>query len=57
MAKQLRIERLSNGLIAVYDYASQWQAIYNTDGTYRHSAVDCPEYRAAVRAFISKRQG
>src|SRR5205823_2565883 len=50
MPNSYRVERLSNGLIRVFDYATKWSSCFNADGTYRHGSM-----RAATLADLLKR--
>ena len=38
MQKRMRyqITRLGNGFYRLYDYACQWDGLYNADGSFRH---------------------
>ena len=52
--QRYRVERLSNGLIAVWDYGCQWQAVYTASGEYRWGGADREEYRQAIAKFLGK---
>jgi hypothetical protein len=47
----ITVEWLANGLYRVYDAQQRTTNNYNEDGTPLGSAVDDPQYRAAVRAI------
>ncbi len=53
MKQQIRIERLGNGLIQVFDYAGQWRAVYNPDGSYRFGPAP-DRYRSAVSEYLKQ---
>ena len=51
MNQRIRIERLPNGFIRIYDYACQWDGLYNEDGSYRSGAAQRWSY--AVKQWLT----
>lgn len=54
MQNKFRIERLSNGLVKLYDPDCQWDVIYNPNVTWCSGGTDASEYRHAVRKFMAE---
>ena len=50
----IRCEKLQNGYIRAYSYASGLSSVWNTDGTYRSGDLD--GVGAVVRAWINGRR-